>query len=83
MYSAIGVSYDARFDGKDYPVKGPRGRTISLTKLNERTVVQTVKRNGKVVRVQYMTVSVDREKASVKTENKEQGQTCTVTATKQ
>jgi hypothetical protein len=85
MYSdsSSGESFDAKFDGKDYPVKGPRGGTISIAKLNERRIVQTVKRNGKVARVHCMTVSEDGKTASLKTENKEQGQTYAVTATKQ
>jgi hypothetical protein len=81
--SSSGESFDAKFDGKDYPVKGPRGGTTSVIKLNERSIVETVKRNGKVVRVHYMIVSADGKTASLKTENKEQGYTYTATATKQ
>jgi hypothetical protein len=32
MYSdsSSGESYDVRFDGKEYPIKGPRGGTVSV-----------------------------------------------------
>jgi hypothetical protein len=85
MYSdpSSGESFDVKFDGKDYPVQGPRGGTVSVNKLNERSIVQTVKREGKVVRVYYMTVSADGKTASLKTENTERGFTTTATAIKQ
>jgi hypothetical protein len=51
--------------------------------LNERSIVQTVKRDGKVVRVYHMTVSADGKTASLKTENTERGFTTTATAIKQ
>src|SRR5512134_1493227 len=43
MYSdsSSGESFDVKFDGKEYPVKGPRGGTVSVVKLNERSIVQT------------------------------------------
>jgi pimeloyl-ACP methyl ester carboxylesterase len=81
--SSSGESFDVRFDGKEYPVKGGRGGVISVIKLNDRSIVQTVRRDGKVVRVYHMTVSADGKTASLKTENKEQGTTTTVTAIKQ
>ena len=78
-----GESFEVKFDGKYYPVKGPRGGLISVTKLNDHSIVQTVKRDGKVVRVYYMTVSADGKTAFLKTENKEQGSTTTSTVIKQ
>jgi len=78
-----GQSFDAKFDGKDYPVKGAAaGTTISLNKVNERTIDQTTKQNGKIVAVTHMTVSADGKTITVVMENKEQGTTTTLTGTK-
>jgi hypothetical protein len=79
-----GQSFDAKFDGKDYPVKGAApGTTISLSKVNERAIDQTSKQNGKIVEVTHMTVSADGKTMTIALENKEQGTTTTLTATKQ
>jgi WD40 repeat protein len=84
MYSdSIGSSFDVKFDGKEYPIKGSRPGFISVTKLNDRSMVQTIRRDGKVVRVYHMTVSADGKTASFTTENKEQGTTTTSTLIKQ
>jgi hypothetical protein len=83
MYSEIGVSYDAKFDGKEYPFKGVSGGVISLTKLNNRSFVETFRRDGKVVEVNHMTVSADGKTMSIRIENKEKGFTTTYTAIKQ
>lgn len=84
IYSdSIGSSFDVKFDGKEYPIKGSRPGFISVTKLNDRSIVETIKRDGKVVRVFHMTVSADGKTASLKTEDEEQGTTTTVTLIKQ
>ena len=84
MYSdSIGSSFDAKFDGKEYPIKGSRPGFISVTKLSDRSIVQTVKRNGKVVSVFQMTVSDDGKTASFKIEDKEQDTTTMNTLIKQ
>src|SRR5439155_4547404 len=45
----IHVEWSGKFDGKDYPVTGdPNGDTRSYTKVNDRTLHVTVKKNGKV-----------------------------------
>ena len=84
IYSnSAGRSYDARFDGRDYPMKGaPAGTTVSLTKVNERMITSTLKQDGKVVEVSTMTVSADGKTASVKEEYQEQGTTGTYTLIK-
>ena len=44
-----GLSYNAMFDGKQYPVQGDPGKTlVSVKKVNERTVDETDSREGKV-----------------------------------
>ena len=82
--SSVGESYDAKFDGKDYPMKGaPAGYTVSLNKVDDRTIVTTVKRDGKIVGVNHSTVSPNGKTCTVKEENKVQGTTITYTAVKQ
>jgi len=44
-----GQSYNAKFDGKEYPVHGdPGGTTVTVKRLNDRTVDETDHRQGKV-----------------------------------
>jgi hypothetical protein len=84
MSDPMGESFDAKFDGKDYPVKGvPAGYTVSLTKVNDRSIDATNKRDGKIVGVDHITVSADGKTMSIQSENKVQGTTATYTATKQ
>jgi hypothetical protein len=83
MSSPTGESYDAKFDGKDYPIKGDRGGSmVSIRKIDDRTVEETVKRDGKVVGVARMTVSPDGQTLNFKYDNKERGTTMTYAAKK-
>lgn len=84
MTAATGESYDAKFDGKDYPIKGDAaGSVVSLKKVSERSIEETTKRDGKVVYVNYMTVSADGKTLTVKSEDKERGTTMAWVANKQ
>lgn len=57
MSSPTGGSYEAKFDGKDYPMKGDRaGGTVSLKKVNDNTIEETYKQDGKPLYVNTMTV---------------------------
>ncbi len=57
MSAPTGESYDAKFDGKDYPIKGDRaGGTVSLKKVNDNTIEETYKQDGKPLFVNTMTV---------------------------
>lgn len=49
-------SYDAKFDGKEYSVKGEEGGTVSLNKVNNNTILETRRRNGKTLAVNEITV---------------------------
>ena len=76
MMLAFGESYDVKFDGKDYPVKGPdAARTVSLKKVNDRSIDLTIKRDGKIVGVNHMTVSADGKTLTVKMETKAENRT--------
>ncbi len=55
-----GQSYDAKFDGKEYPVINDPGKTtVSLKKIDNSTVEETDHRQDKVVDEYRLTVSKD------------------------
>jgi hypothetical protein len=85
IYSnSAGRSYDAKFDGRDYPMEGaPAGTTVLLTKVDNHTITSTLKQDGKVVEVSTMTVSADGKTVSVKEEYQESSTTGTYTLIKQ
>jgi hypothetical protein len=84
MSSPTGESYEAKFDGKDYPVKGDRGGSVvSLKRIDERTIEETTKRDNKVVGVARMTLSPDGQTLNFVYDNKERGTTMTYAAKKQ
>jgi hypothetical protein len=56
----IHVEWSGKFDGKDYPVTGsPDSDARSYTKVNDRTLHVTVKKNGKVTATAHTVVSAD------------------------
>jgi GH15 family glucan-1,4-alpha-glucosidase len=84
MSTPTGVSYTAKLDGKDYPVKGSYFyNSVSLKRVDDRTIEETDKRDGKVVEVAKMTVSPDGKKMTVVAEDKLTGRTSTYVAEKQ
>lgn len=84
MSDPNGESYDAKFDGKDYPVEGDPGHTmVSLKRIGNDTIEETDKRNGKVVGIAKMTVSSDGKWITVEFTDKERGTTTTYKMEKQ
>jgi len=78
MSDPNGESYDAKFDGKDYEIKGDPGHTmVSVKRIDKRTIEETDKRNGKVEGVLRLTVSPDGKMIHAVYENKRQGTTTT------
>ncbi len=60
MSAPSGETYTAKLDGKDYPYKGAFfADTVSLKRINDHTIEETDKRDGKVVEVSKITVSAD------------------------
>jgi hypothetical protein len=56
----VHVEWSGKFDGKDYPVIGdPNSDARSYTKLNDRTLTTTNKKNGKVTVTGQIVVSAD------------------------
>ena len=58
--SALHVQYDAKFDGKDYPITGvPNADTISVKRIDANTIQSTSKKGGQVTMTVTSTVSKD------------------------
>ena len=84
MSTPTGKSYTAKLDGKDYPLKGAYGYdSVSLKRVDDRTIEETEKRDGKVVFVSKMTVSPDGKKMTSVVTNNLTGRTSTYFAEKQ
>jgi hypothetical protein len=84
MKAATGESYDAKFDGKDYPYKGDPGTTsVSLKKINANTLEETDKRDGKITSVSRATVSADGKTMKIDIDDKLHGTTASYVAMKQ
>src|SRR5439155_7250311 len=60
------TEWSGKFDGKDYPVTGdPNSDARSYTKVNERTLTTTNKKNGKVTVTGHIVVSEDGKSRTV------------------
>jgi hypothetical protein len=69
-----GEGYDAKFDGKEYPVHGdPTHSTVSLKKINANTIVETDRQDGRVHYMVRMTVSRDGKTMKVTETDEERG----------
>lgn len=84
MTDPLGDSYDAKFDGKDYPYKGDPGTTsVSLKKIDDNTIEETDKRNGQVISVNRMTVGLEGKTMKIAVDDKLHKQTYNWTAEKE
>ncbi len=84
MSTPTGESWEAQFDGKEYPVKGIyANETVSLKKLGDRSVEVTYKRDGKVYSVDKITVAPDGKKMTTVSDNKWTGRVSTYIDEKQ
>ncbi len=84
MSDLNGNSYDAKFDGNDYPIQGDPGHTmVSLKRIGDDTIEETDKREGKVVGISRMTVSKDGKSIQVEYTDKQRGTKTTFTMEKQ
>jgi len=69
-----GEGYDAKFDGKEYPVEGdPAHSTVSLKRIDEHTIVETDRQDGRVHYTVRMTVSRDGKTIKVTETDRERG----------
>lgn len=79
-----GQSYDAKFDGKEYPVVGDPGKTtVSLKKIDANSVEETDHRQGKVVDEIHLAASKDGKTIAVTDKDVAHSQTMTYTLDKQ
>jgi GH15 family glucan-1,4-alpha-glucosidase len=84
MSTPWGKSYTAKLDGKDSPVKGSYFySSVSLRRIDARTIEEKYKRAGKVVEVDKISVSPDGKKMTVVVTNMLTGATSTYVAEKQ
>ena len=84
MSDPNGNSYDAKFDGQDYPIQGDPGHTmVSLKRIGNDTIEETDKRDGKVVGINRMTVSKDGKSIAVEYTDKQHDTKTTYTMEKQ
>jgi hypothetical protein len=75
-------SYEAQLDGKDYPRNGDAHSTVSLKLIDEYTMEQTDKQDGKVVGIARSIISRDGKSMRVEVSSKQCGQTMTYVAEK-
>jgi hypothetical protein len=81
---ANGQSYDARFDGKEYPIVGDPGHTrVTLKKLDDNTVEETDHRLGKVTDEIRLATSADGKSMTITDKDVLHEQTSSVTFDKQ
>jgi hypothetical protein len=84
MSQTNGISYSAKFDGKDYPYKGDPGITnVSLKRIDDHHVQESDKENGKTVVVVDMTVAPDGRTITSVINDERAGTTFTVVSDKQ
>ncbi len=55
----VKTSYSVKYDGKDYPYKGPLGDTMSITRGSDGVTTAIVKKAGTVVATTKTSVSAD------------------------
>jgi hypothetical protein len=79
-----GMSYDARFDGKQVLTANDPGKTlVSLRRIAENVIEETDTRNGKVTDVMRMTVAPDGKSMSVVDKDPSRDTTMSFTMTRQ
>ena len=79
-----GQSYDAKFDGKEYPIVGDPGKTtVSLKKIDANAVEEIDHRQGKVVDEIHLAAAKDGKTIAVTDKDVAHGQTTTYTLDKQ
>jgi len=78
-----GQSYDAKFDGKEYPTKNDPGNTmVSLKRVDANTIEETDRRGGKVTDIIRTVVSADGKSVSVEDVDQVHNTKMTYTMTK-
>jgi hypothetical protein len=82
--ASTGESYNAKFDGKEYPYEGDPGTSaVELKKIDDHTFQETYKRKGEVVGTAKMTISPDGKSLTIVSEDRLRGRTDNWVAEKQ
>lgn len=80
----VGTGWTAKFDGKDYPVKGSYTTdSVSLRRISDQTIEATYKFGGHLISVEKITVSSDGQTLTTVSESKRTGRIDTFVATRQ
>ncbi len=78
------MSWEAKLDGKEYPVKGIyANETVSVKPAGDRSIEVTYKRDGKLWSVDKITVAPDGKTMTTVTDNKQTGRVSTYIDEKQ
>ena len=84
MSTPTGVSWEAKLDGKEYPVKGTyTNETVAVRPLGDRYIEATFRRDGKLESVDKITVSADGKQMTTVSDNKRFGRVSTFVDEKQ
>ena len=84
MSTPTGMTWEAKLDGKEYPVKGIyANETVSLKPLSDRSIEATYRRDGKIYSIEKITVSPDGKKMTTVVDNKQLGRVSTFVDEKQ
>jgi hypothetical protein len=84
MSTPTGMSWEAKLDGKEYPVKGIyANETVSVKPAGDRAIEVTYKRDGKLWSVDKITVAPDGKTMTTVTDNKQSGRVSTYVDEKQ
>jgi len=81
---ANGQRYDAKFDGKEYPIEGDPGHTVvTLKMVDENTVIETDRRGGKITDEIRLAAAKDGKTMTLTDKDVIHGQTTTFTLDRQ
>lgn len=84
MTTPTGQSYQAKTDGSEVPYKGDPGITsVAVKQMGKNTLVETDKRNGKVIAIIHSTVEPDGKTMKVTFDDKLRGQAVSYVAVRQ
>lgn len=84
MSTPTGQSYTAKLDGTEAPYKGDPGTSsVSVKSMGKNTIIETDKRDGKVIGVNHMSVSADGKTLTASHDDKLHGSTSKFVLTKQ
>jgi hypothetical protein len=82
--NANGQSYNAKFDGKEYPIEGDPGHTmVTLKRVDANTVIETDTRQGKVTDEIRLAAAKDGKTIDLTDKDQIHSQTTTITLEKQ